>query len=180
MTGGGIYAVNKLVKTAERRDRRSETRSLPSTRGYREDNGQPQGYWGPPPPPPPPPPRPPFDPNSYTTYQDQPKWYPANDNARGYPPPPGYSPQDYTEDRHRYRADDHQPQQASGDASCYQPQQRYAAPSQDQGFDDGAEQRHSTGLAGMAIDFVGKRGGDSGSRSTLDQGMQLASGFLRK
>lgn len=177
MTGGGIYAVNKLVKTVERRERRSETQSQPSTRAYREDNGQPQGYWGPPPP------RPPFDPNSYSNYQDQPQWYPANENVRGCPPPPGYNPQDYAEEKRRWRADDYQPQQASGDASRYQPQQRYAAPSQDQGFDDGAEQRRLTGMdgfAGMAMDFVGKRGGDYGRGSKLDQSMQLASGFLRK
>jgi hypothetical protein len=51
MTGGGLYAVNKIVKTAEHRHENRQQAPLQS-QGSRsqQDYPQQQGYWGPPPP----------------------------------------------------------------------------------------------------------------------------------
>jgi hypothetical protein len=52
MTGGGLYAVNKLAKTAERRhdNRQQAPLKSQSSRAQQENYPQQQGYWGPPPP----------------------------------------------------------------------------------------------------------------------------------
>jgi hypothetical protein len=52
MTGGGLYAVNKLAKTAEHRyDNRQQTPTQSqSSRNQQESYPQQQGHWGPPPP----------------------------------------------------------------------------------------------------------------------------------
>ncbi|KAE8440587.1 hypothetical protein EG329_007056 [Mollisiaceae sp. DMI_Dod_QoI] len=172
MTGGGIYAVNKLAKTAERR-----SDSQPPIRTYREDSRQQQRYWGPPSA------RPPFDQNSYyNDYQEPPQWHAVDESARSYPPPPCYSSQGNCEGKQRYRAEGYQPQQLSSDASRDSLQPQYLSP-RDQRFDDSGDQRGSSGLdklAGMALDFVGKGGVESGRGSKLDKGMQLANGYLHR
>jgi len=54
MTGGGMYAVNKLAKAAEHRHDNNRQQAPPSqaqgSRTQQDSYPQQQGYWGPPPP----------------------------------------------------------------------------------------------------------------------------------
>ncbi|MCJ1458410.1 hypothetical protein MMC28_008782 [Mycoblastus sanguinarius] len=77
MSGAGIYAVNKLAKTAERRNDSSSqaptnNNSQYDSRGYPPQG---QGYWGPPPP---------------NRQQQQPQSRDTNDRKGDGYPPQGY------------------------------------------------------------------------------------------
>ncbi|KUJ14057.1 uncharacterized protein LY89DRAFT_152448 [Mollisia scopiformis] len=141
MTGGMIYAVNKLTKTIEQRQDSNN-----SSKTYRDNNSQAQGYWGGPPLPRGPP---------YNSNEEEPRWYPADENTRA----PPYSPPEYVPEKPRWKADESQPKSSSRYPS--QPLQRYLQAPSEHEFAGRNNQRRISGLeslADLAIGFVDKGG----------------------
>lgn len=173
MTGGGLYAVNKLAKTAEHRH--SSKQSNPQY--YARDNGAPsQAYWGPPGPAPRGPPQ--VD-ARFVEYQGQRQYYPENSpNDARYSR--GYSAADYEEERYAPATGDNQYQNTSRQPIAppsYYPQQGYVTETNDQVYDQNRGRGSPVaGLAGMAMQFVGN-GGESGSKGKK---LEKMSEFFRK
>ncbi|KAL5331469.1 hypothetical protein ACEPPN_001000 [Leptodophora sp. 'Broadleaf-Isolate-01'] len=179
MTGGGIYAVKQLAKTAERRHDNNNNNN--NSQGSR-DPGYPsqQGYWGPPGGPQgPPPPRP--------YYQDQREWSSYNQTDERYPPRGPYGPSDSYDQKRAYREEDYQYQprdRMAGQPPSYYPDQQQQ---QQQGYATGPPQEDGSrggvnpaGLAGMALDFVGSGNRSGGNGKQLEKGTQLVSEFFGK
>lgn len=170
MTGGGLYAVNKLAKTVESR----HNSPSPNNQNYPRDNGYEngnQGYWGPPG-------QPPRGP------AQERQWYPAN-NQNDPSAARGYSSGDYEGDRYQNAETDYQYQSRNRQAlppPSYYPQQSYAGPQDqvyDQSYDQSQNRRRGSpdvaSLGNMAMDFVGRK--DSGSKG---KGSKMISEFLGK
>lgn len=153
MTGGGIYAVNKLAKTVDHR----RDSPQPSSNQYPRDNNQ--GSWGPPSPPPQ---RQPQADNYYYGDNAQRGGYPSN--AQGYPPQQqqqqqrGYNSADSAGDKVAYDEEgwQYRPTNPPPYASQQQQQQGYPAQARGNGQYEGQGRGSQLeGLANMAMGFLG-------------------------
>lgn len=176
MTGGGIYAVKQLAKTAERRHDNQNSNNN-NNRGYPSDNGyQNQGYSGPPYPPPRP------------YYQDQRQWsdYNQGNDERSPPTGGGYGLGDYNDQKRYQNEDEYQYRQRdrmAGNPPSYYPQQQqqgYAMASQDQDGNRAGPSSGLGGLADMAMEFAGNGKGQGKNRKKMDKGTQMVSEFFGK
>ena len=164
MTGGGIYAVNKLAKTTERH---YEQRPSNNSQQQYGPNYPPQGYWGPPLP---------GQPQDGVAH-----WYPAptnNSTSRALPIdnerfPPKY---DYP-----YESFNDERQAQTTPAYVQQPQKGYVVP-EEQNYDREQSSRRGSPLSvasGMAMEYVQngklgkgssrKVGKEGGARDLLSQ-----------
>ncbi|KAH6666668.1 hypothetical protein B0J14DRAFT_604130 [Halenospora varia] len=167
MTGGGLYAVNKLSKTAL--DHRSSSSQYPP-QGPPPQN-QNQQYWGPPPPPP-------RGPQQNAYYGD----YSSQQQQNGwYPPQQGYQPRGYAEDQ-QYMNDERKMGYQDGNGqNGYSTPPPYAQ-QQQQGYYEtpqrgmGGRSEQVAGLAGMAMDFVGSQGKGGGKKGK--KGSEMIGEFL--
>lgn len=154
MTGGGIYAVNKLAKTVDHRRNSPQ----PNSNQYPRDNNQ--GSWGPPGPPPQ---RQTQADNHYYGESTQRAGYPSN--AQGYPPQQqqqrGYDPADYASDKVAYDEEGWQYRPSSPPpyaSQQQQQQQQQGYPPQARGngqYEGQARGSQLEGLANMAVGFLG-------------------------
>lgn len=175
MTGGGIYAVNKIAKSAEHRHNNNNSSSQNPQYNSR-DNGAPanQGYWGPPGPQPRGPPQ--VD-ARYVDYQDQ-RQHNAGSNQNDARYARGFSAGDYQEERYAPVDGDYQYRSRQPIAPpSYYPQQGHVMEPQDQVYDQNRGRRSPVAdLAGMAMQFVGS-GKDSGNKG---KGLDKMSEFFKK
>lgn len=159
MTGGGLYAVNKLAKTAEHRHNNSLPQ--PNPQYYSRDNGVPnQGYWAPPGPPPRDLPQ--VD-SRYVDYQDR-RQYNTGSNPNDARYAQGFSAADYEAERYTPVDGDYQYRsRQTVPPPSYYPQQGYVKEPRDQVYEQNRGLGSPVaGLAGMAMQFVGS-GRDSGN-----------------
>lgn len=170
MTGGGIYAVKQLAKTAERRHE-NPTNNNNNNRDYPSDNGyQNQGYSGPPGPP------------HRPYYQDQRQWsdFEQGNNKRAPPTRGDYGPGDYNDQKRYQKEDDYQYQQrdrTAGSPPSYYLQHHAVA------LQDGNRPGPSSGLGGladMAMEFVGNGRAQGKDVKRADNGTRMISEFFGK
>lgn len=167
MTGGGIYAINKIAKTAENRHQNYQPNNQ-NTRGNGYANGN-DGNWGPPPPPR----GPPQNDYRYGDYPQDRQWNPS-DNSNDTRFPRGYSSADFEDSKYQNAETDYQYQSRNRQAlppPSYYPQQGYSgSQNYDQSYDQSQNQNQNRGrgspdvaaLADMAMGFVGRK--NSGSK----------------
>ncbi|KAH8648892.1 hypothetical protein BGZ60DRAFT_534755 [Tricladium varicosporioides] len=165
MTGGGLYAVNKLSKMAL--NHRSSSQYPPQGLPPQDQNQQ---YWNPPPQSPRV-----SQPSAY--YGD----YPPQQQNGWSPPPPGYPPRGYAEDQ-QYMNDERWAGYQDGNGQNGYPTPPPYVQQQQQGYYEtpqrgmGARSEQVAGLADMAMDFVGGQG--KGIRKKGKKGSQVIGEFL--
>jgi hypothetical protein len=170
MTGGGIYAVNKLAKAAENHHNNPQANSYPQN--YQRDaNYPPQGYWGPYGPQGSPQ-RGPTPPAGYYSDNQEQRQLASPPNSQQYDQSyaPGYSAGDYADSK--YPADSsYERRDQQNNLPAYHQQPQGYLPPQNQGYDHNQNMRSSSpmaGLAGMAMEFVGsgkdRKGGKTSDR----------------
>jgi hypothetical protein len=176
MTGGGIYAVNKLAKAAENRHNNS---SPSNPRGYARDHPRDNGYWGPPG-------RcsPAQTDNYYADNQQQRQWYPANQNDERYLR--GYSAGDYGDGKYHSAEgvfEYQERRERESQPPPYPQQQAYGLTPQGQGYNQNGrlgDPSSMGSLASMAMDFVGNEKGEGKRGKKSVKGAQMISEFFGK